>query len=204
MKHGIKLDNDRINHIMENSRAAAGINRKVEIYETVGINSPMLYGILHSVIVLPQGMTDTMSDTELKHIILHELVHLKKRDNLRWIIVLSIRAIHWFNPLVHLAIAEYKRSNEKYCDSMVLELLNDGKVSGYGRTLVRLARGYRRDFPGLSSAINGGIKSLEKRIKNIARFSKGACRWSITAIIILVLAACAGLSNEIVMMCSWI
>lgn len=196
-KRGVKLDSGRINQIMDKCRALTGISSEIGIYEAEGINSPLLFGIRRPVVVLPRGMADTLSDTELRHIILHELIHLRKRDNLRLTVALSIRAIHWFNPLVHLAAAEYTRSNERYCDSRVLECLDDGENKDYGRTLVRLARGCRGSIPGLSSAIYGRAESLEMRVKNIAGFTKGACRWSITAVIALVLAACGGLSNEI-------
>jgi hypothetical protein len=50
---------------------------------------------------------------------------------------------------------------------------------------------------GMASAINGGAGTLKDRIKNIAGFRKGACRWSITAVLILALAACSGISNEV-------
>jgi hypothetical protein len=142
-------------------------------------------------------MAGAITESELKHVILHELMHCRKRDNLVWTVVFLLRAIHWFNPLVHLAAAEYRNSNEKYCDSMVLECLGEEESSGYGKTLVRLAWGYRKGIVGLASAISSGADTLKERIRNIAGFRKGACRWSITAVLILALAACSGISNEV-------
>ncbi|MDD4297629.1 MAG: M56 family metallopeptidase [Ruminiclostridium sp.] len=197
LKTAAKLENIRINQIVKSCMQAAGICREIPVYETDSISSPMLCGIKRPVICLPLGMADTMTDAELKHIIVHEMIHFKKKDNINWIIVLLIRSIHWFNPLIHLAAAEFKNSNERYCDSMVLECFDEGENISYGRTLIRLAQGYNKNIPGISSALYGGAGNLEKRIKSIARFTKGACRWSIAAVTILALAACAGLSDEI-------
>jgi beta-lactamase regulating signal transducer with metallopeptidase domain len=90
-----------------------------------------------------------------------------------------------------------KNSNEKYCDSMVPESLGGEESNVYGKALVRLAWKYRKGIVGLASAISSGAATLKERIRNIAGFRRGACRWSITAVLILALAACSGISNEI-------
>lgn len=66
-------------------------------------SGPALVGLMYPRLLLPPCVVDQFAWRELRHVILHELVHLKRRDILVNYIVSLLQAVHWFNPLVWLA-----------------------------------------------------------------------------------------------------
>ena len=87
------------------------VHKEIRIKEAHGITSPLLYGIRRPVIVLPLGMAGAITESELKHVILHELMHCRKRDNLVWTVVFcsgqytgSTRLCTWLRPSIETAM----------------------------------------------------------------------------------------------------
>ena len=62
-----------------------------------GLSSPLVFGVLRPVMVLPEGTVD-------EAMLLHELLHIKYWDALQNSVWCICRALHWCNPLVLLAI----------------------------------------------------------------------------------------------------
>lgn len=77
-----------------------GITRKIPVYISSYISTPFLYGIFKPHIVLPDIK---FTSEELRYVFLHELTHWKRHD--AWLkgLMLFSNALHWFNPLAHLA-----------------------------------------------------------------------------------------------------
>ena len=65
------------------------------------IKTPMMIGLLHPAVLLPQV---DFSQNELPLILKHELVHYKRKDLWYKTLMMIALAIHWFNPVVHLMV----------------------------------------------------------------------------------------------------
>ena len=90
---------------------------------------PAVDGVLHPSICLPDGIDRLLTKSELNAVLLHELTHARRRDNL-------IRLIHevslcmlWFHPLVWITGSRLALYRELSCDESVIQ-------SAYGRELV--------------------------------------------------------------------
>ncbi|MFA7079188.1 MAG: M56 family metallopeptidase, partial [Syntrophomonas sp.] len=60
--------------------------------------TPMLIGILRPLIIIPDI---SFTEKQLKNILLHEVVHLKRFDvGIKWLTMIAV-SLHWFNPLVY-------------------------------------------------------------------------------------------------------
>ena len=71
----------------------------VPVYFTDPVPGACLVGILKPYIVLPV----ITAPKDVKNVLIHEICHLKNRDQIWGILRLLCCAIHWFNPLVWLA-----------------------------------------------------------------------------------------------------
>ena len=65
---------------------------------------------------------------DFRYIILHELMHYKRRDMFyKWLVQITV-CLHWFNPLVHLMSREITKACEFSCDEAVLAKMGSYKI----------------------------------------------------------------------------
>lgn len=98
-----------------------------------GLHAPMLAGIFRNVILLPETSTDSNS---LRHTLLHELSHYRRRDIWLKSIALLACAIHWFNPLVWYMHHMISQDTELACDEALLRFLPREEYKAYCRTIL--------------------------------------------------------------------
>lgn len=75
-------------------------------------------------------------DNGLDYALLHELIHLRRRDIWLKALCLWVRCLYWFNPLTHLMARLLERDMELACDEGVLACLPEGEYGAYGRTIL--------------------------------------------------------------------
>lgn len=81
---------------------------------------PAVCGILHPHILLPIGIDRMLSWQEFNAVLLHEVVHAKRRDNLMRLLYEVFLCALWFHPLVWLAGARMALYRELSCDESVI------------------------------------------------------------------------------------
>ena len=82
--------------------------------------TPAVGGVLYPRILLPTGIDRLLSRQELNAVLLHEVAHAKRRDNLiRLIYEVSLCAL-WFYPLIWLAGMRMALYRELSCDESVI------------------------------------------------------------------------------------
>ena len=81
-----------------------------------------LWGIRKPVILLPEGATVRLSDEELAAVLIHELVHLERRDNLVVVLQRILTSLLWFYPPTWLIDRKLLQERERACDEEVLRL----------------------------------------------------------------------------------
>jgi beta-lactamase regulating signal transducer with metallopeptidase domain len=91
--------------------------------------SPAVAGLLRTHIWLPFGIERLLSERELNSVLMHEMTHARRHDNLiRLIYELSLCAL-WFHPLVWITGSRIAMFRELSCDDSVIQ-------HGHGRELV--------------------------------------------------------------------
>ena len=113
------------------------LKRKLSIRQSDRISTPLTYGILRPVILLPKN-TDWENVHELRYILSHECVHIKRFDAITKLIATSALCIHWFNPFVWAMYLFLNRDIELSCDERVIRLFGEKSKSTYSHMLIRM------------------------------------------------------------------
>ena len=141
------------------------IEKKNELRGSDELVSPAGMGLFKSYIFLPDY---PYSKDELTWILKHELMHFKNKDFLIKFLVLSVRIIYWFNPLVYIMSNKVNLDCELCCDESVLIDCSLKNKKEYALALIKSIK--------LSKNYNSGIlttefnkTNLEKRLDSIIK-----------------------------------
>lgn len=97
-----------------------GISKKVQLWYSTTINTPLTFGFFKPVIVLPLALVNQLSLTQAEALILHELTHIKANDYLlNWFLLLG-ENLFFFNPFILSLCKKIRLEREKYCDINVM------------------------------------------------------------------------------------
>ncbi|HVY70222.1 MAG TPA: M56 family metallopeptidase [Verrucomicrobiae bacterium] len=180
--------------LLAECRAALGVARSVELVETDAVASPALCGIWRPRILLPAGMTGALDAKETRHVLLHELAHLKRRDiAVNWLLA-ALQVTHWFNPVLWFAFRRMRADAELACDELVLEATK-GEARAYGETVLKLmaADPEPETAPGMAGILENR-QEMKRRIRMIAGFGRVA-RWLLVAAVTASTLAVIGLTD---------
>lgn len=174
---------------LDECKTVLGVRRRVALFELDGLSSPAVFGFLRPRVLLPCGLAQGLSRDELRHVLLHELAHVRSIDVFwNWAII-TARALHWFNPLAWLALRQFVADREVLRDAAALRALESG-VTGdvtarraYGHTLLKLAASLSqpRLSPGLVPLIHTE-KEIHRRIIMIKTPLPKSARWLVNAL----------------------
>ncbi|HFI0577990.1 TPA: M56 family metallopeptidase [Streptococcus suis] len=137
-----------------------GIKKDICLFHYPQVSSPMIFGLRHPIVLLPA--TD-YTDEELDLIFEHELTHYKHRDIYVNLLVLLVKAAHWFNPIVAFACKEVQEAAESYCDHSVLNQRDQSYRSFYGETIITMIHKSQQPVL-LSSCFYSNKFNLKRRI----------------------------------------
>jgi beta-lactamase regulating signal transducer with metallopeptidase domain len=148
---------------LERVRSWLGLRRKVSLVISSEMTEPGVWGILRPVVVLPEGVSEHLTDDELEAVMMHEMIHVERWDNLVAVLQRIIRCLLWFNPLLWLLDKQLLAEREQSCDDTVIKLGGASKV--YASSITKVCRhsiGWAQ--PGLSSAAGSNLKRRINRI----------------------------------------
>lgn len=111
--------------------------RTVSVRRSDRVSTPLTYGILHPVILLPDAACREDWNT-LCCILAHEYTHIRLLDAAIKPVFIAAACVHWFNPLVWGMFTLVNRDIELRCDEAVLRLFGSRHRSFYATALLRM------------------------------------------------------------------
>jgi bla regulator protein blaR1 len=124
---------------------------------------PGVFGIFRPVILLPQGIADTLTPEQLEAVLAHELRHIGYRDNLTAALHMCVETVFWFHPVIWWIGAKLMDERERDCDEAVLR--QGSRPGDYARGIVHVCETYVESPLPCASGIGGS--DLKKRIREI-------------------------------------
>ena len=167
---------------IQNWLTAHQISRPLAVRSSDLISSPLTYGILHPVILLPKKL-DRNDQAALKYVLTHEYVHIRRFDAITKILFAAVLCIHWFNPLVWVMYVLANRDIELSCDAWVIRMMGEKNRSSYALMLIKMEE--RRN--GMSALCSHfGKNAITERIEAIMKFKKTsilACAFALVLVV---------------------
>lgn len=184
LKKSKRTCDDETYEAFKHCKEKLSIKRDVELF--VADTTPVLVGLFHAEIYIPEGH----SKTETKYTLLHELNHLKNYDILWTAVATLVLCMNWFNPIVWISFFMFKRDIEVYCDERTLK--HTENKSSYAQLLFDTATKGKYRFVLGTTSFQNGKSGLKHRIKYMAKYKKPTVLTATFALVLLsaILVVC--------------
>ena len=153
----------RETEVLKRVRSWLGLKQDVDIRVSADVAEAGLWGIWRPAVLLPEEAACRLSDEELEAVVLHELLHAERRDNLAVILQKVMMALLWFYPLAWLIDRKLFEERERACDEEVLRLKQSPET--YVSGILKVARACVEQRLVGTSSIGGA--SLKTRMKHL-------------------------------------
>ena len=163
------------------------LHRPLEVRQSALVSSPLTYGVLRPVILLPEDM-ERGNETTLTYILTHEYIHVRRFDSVAKLVFAAVLCVHWFNPLAWVMYVLANRDLELSCDERVMDTLGGREKASYALTLINMEEARSRCF----SPYNHFSKlAIEERIEAIMKYKKASVLALALAVALVVSATTA-------------
>ena len=154
--------------------------RPIEFLVSDSVPAPCAIGFFRPAVIMPAWILDEISASELRHVFIHELSHLQRRDDWTNLFQRLVRAVFFFHPAVWWMEGRLSLEREMACDDAVLAHASSPRA--YAECLARLAeRSVLRRGLALAQAAVSRMRQTSRRVARILRFD-GAVRGSRIAV----------------------
>lgn len=194
-KSALPVQNPQVKKLYHSCLKEMGIEKKIPVYSTAFLKSPIITGLCRPCIYLPIHLISDYQASDMRYMLLHELSHYRHKDIIVGYLMNLARLFYWFQPFVRYALKEMCNDREVACDTSVLEMLEESLYGDYANTLINFAEKISlTPFP-FAAGLGENIKQLERRIINIASYEKptlkkrikGSAAFVLTAALLLAL-----------------
>ncbi len=159
------------------------LRRKMQIRSSSKIESPLTYGLMNPIILVPKDM-DWSDDKKVEYMLTHEYTHIRRLDMLRKLLLILAVSVHWFNPMVWFLFTLANRDIELACDEDVLGWCGLSQRSDYARMLVHMQEKRLEPAPQVLGFSRTG---MEERITAIMKTKQTSLGRILTAILIIII-----------------
>lgn len=150
---------------VESLSAAMGIYRKVQVLKSGLVNSPVTYGFLKPVILLPASIAFSLTPAQLEAILAHELAHIRRNDYLINLCQSALEVIFFFHPCFWWISRRINEERENAADDLALAAGICPKDLAYG--LAAIADNGDTAVPAMALASSGRDHTILRRIKRM-------------------------------------
>ncbi len=169
LRDGTEIRDEQMIELLKDCARLMGVRRCPALLLTQKLDSPALAGCFRPRLLLPQSLESALSASELRHVFLHELAHIRRRDLvLNWLLC-CLQVVHWFNPILRYAFRRMEGDRELACDAVALSRMQPAETHCYGQTILKILERLTRPttVPGLVGLLEEK-QQVKRRIEMIA------------------------------------
>jgi beta-lactamase regulating signal transducer with metallopeptidase domain len=163
-----------------------GVSRAVRYVCSKVAESPVVFGSLKPVIVLPLSALAGLSPWQVEAIIAHELAHIKRWDLLVNAFQIATETLLFYHPAVWWVNRVIRNEREHCCDDVAVEAC--GNAHDYARALAQLEES--RSASVWAMAANGGV--LSTRIGRLLGIKRASGSMSVAGLAVIGVLCIAG------------
>jgi beta-lactamase regulating signal transducer with metallopeptidase domain len=144
---------EKTEQLYQKVKNSMNIRARVPISLMPDIKSPALTVQFRPKLLLPDRLLYRADQEHMAFAMAHELMHFKRRDYLVCLLIVFLRAVYWFNPVVWIMPRLLRMDMESACDARVVQSMDKAQKLNYVNLL--LALGEEDDIDCLP--IQGGL-----------------------------------------------
>ena len=173
IKKGISLSETIWQRVLNEVQKELHINKKVALYGKINVAQPCTIGILKHYILIPSLLVNQLNEIEMKAILRHECMHMKRNDVPLKSAMQVLSCLNWFNPLFAILRNSLYDWIEVGCDEELTEKFTKEEKKTYIKVLLKLTEEKRKMKRFRFAAGFGERKNtLNRRIKYIMSENK--------------------------------
>lgn len=150
--------------------SVTGLPHRLSVKKTSMLDAPLIVGILHPTLFLPDSLKTDNSFTANEHlsfILQHELTHFRRHDLIYKWAAMFATVIHWFNPLAHIVQNQIYEECEVSCDFETTKDFSEGRKRRYMAMLLSMVSASCGKRKHLASQMASSKRLLERRFNMI-------------------------------------
>jgi beta-lactamase regulating signal transducer with metallopeptidase domain len=162
-----------------------GVRRETVVLSSRSVRGPVVVGVTHPAVVLPEHIAEKYPLDMLEPLIIHELAHIRQRDHLFHAFQHLAGIALFFHPLYWLICRRLDAERERSCDDFVVRIT--GSPRRYALCLSEMAEhltGHR-----FSSTRNRPLTDTEQRVEDLVSNKSVSPRPSTAALTALAVGA---------------
>ena len=153
-----EIKEERIVGILERCKKRLKIKKNIKLIEHHIIKTPSTMGVFRVKIFLPAEILQ-LDDSSIVAIMMHELSHYKRKDNLLNLFINVVKCMHWYNPILKYPFRCMKKDIVLATDEMATKDMEEDEKLEYCKVIATVAQMYsfrneREVVLGLVTEIN--------------------------------------------------
>ena len=169
MRKGRRVISGRESESLARAKDRLNVRREIRLIALEEAVEPGVWGVFRPALVVPERFCEHLEQDELEAVMAHEVIHVKRWDNLVSNLNMLLCCTFWFHPLVWLLDRKLLAERERVCDESVIGMDIDSEV--YASSILKVCRLCSgQELPGLSCAAGSNLRRrLEEIMSNTSK-----------------------------------
>jgi bla regulator protein blaR1 len=114
------------------------MHKGIAVVQSHGMMEPGILGIFRPILLWPERLSERLDDEHIQAILAHELMHVRRHDNLSAAMHMVVEAAFWFHPIVWWIESRMVDERERAIDEAVVQMV--GRPDVYAESLLKACR----------------------------------------------------------------
>ena len=180
---GVMMGYGVSSYISLKRKLIGAVEERDEIYSCDYIKTAFVLGFLFPRIYIPSDLEESKKE----FVILHEQVHIRRKDFFFRLLAYIALAAHWFNPLVWVAFYLSGVDMEVSCDEAVMGKAKKDIRKEYAAALLEIATGKHVLFAGFPAFGENQTKTRIQAVVNYKKKSMAALVAGFVLVVVLIM-----------------